>query len=93
MAGDIYEDFNDMDSGLAANAYEKSDGKTTNTGQPVCQYQDVNQDRISDYFVVTDRNGDGTITDDDLDDGHGGIFINPKTINIPLTKQLAENVH
>lgn len=85
IAGDIYEDFDEMTSGgRGANKVEASDGKTTDTGQPVCQYRDVNHDNLPDYFVPTDRNGDGFIDDEEF-------IVDPKTINMPLTKQLAEN--
>jgi len=55
LAGDIYEDFSDMESDwsnpLQANG--------TRTGQPVCRYQDVNGDGIPDYGL--DKNLDGAI--------------------------------
>jgi len=55
LAGDIYEDFSDIDSDwsnpLQANG--------TRTGQPVCRYQDVNGDGVPDYGL--DKNLDGAI--------------------------------
>jgi outer membrane receptor protein involved in Fe transport len=45
VAGDIYEDFRDMgtdwDMPMSANG--------TNTGGPICQYQDINHDGVPDY--------------------------------------------
>jgi len=55
VAGDIYEDFQDMDSSWA----NPLRAKGTRTGQPVCRYQDVNKDGVPDYGL--DRNFDGLI--------------------------------
>ncbi|WP_052700156.1 TonB-dependent receptor plug domain-containing protein [Methylocucumis oryzae] len=53
IAGDIYEDFSDMDSGwenpLVANG--------TRTGQPVCRYLDRNKDGVPDYALDKDFDG------------------------------------
>lgn len=93
IAGDIYEDFNEMDSGESANAYEKSDGKTTDTGQPICQYQDVNKDSIPDYFVGKDLNGNGILdTEEVIDPNTNQYIIDPKSVNVPVNKQNSEFV-
>lgn len=89
IAGDMYEDFNEMDAGSrGGNKVGASDGKTTSNGLPVCQYQDVNHDRIPDYYVPLDKNGDGNFDLDNL----GYDIIYPEAVNIPLTPKLADNV-
>lgn len=55
LAGDIYEDFQDMSSGWENPL--KADG--TRTGQPVCRYRDANYDGVPDYGL--DWNFDGII--------------------------------
>ena len=88
IAGDIYEDFDEMDSGLGGHVLGKSDGKTTDTGQPVCQYRDNNKDKLPDYFVPTDRDGSGYIDEDDfIDPNTGQLQIDPKWVNAPLTSK------
>lgn len=89
LAGDIYEDFDEMDEGPGANKLESDPTQTSVNGQPVpvCQYQDVNRDRIPDYYLVKDLNNDGYLDDDEYE------VIDRDTINAPLTPQLAaENV-
>jgi iron complex outermembrane recepter protein len=88
LAGDIYEDFDEMDNGLGGHVLGKSDGKTTDTGQPVCQYRDKNKDKLPDYFVPTDRDHSGTIDEDDfIDPNTGQLKIDPNWINAPLTSK------
>lgn len=70
VAGDIYEDFDDMD-----------DSDLSRPGKPflqvpvfpICRYRDGNHDKQPDYYIATDTDGDGFITEDDP--------IDPKTIN------------
>jgi outer membrane receptor protein involved in Fe transport len=86
LAGDMYEDFEDMDRGVSGLASGKTDGTTGVPGQPVCQYQDVNHDNIPDYYVTPDRNGDGFTDDQDfIYDSNGNQIIDPKSVNVPLT--------
>jgi len=46
LSGDYYEDFREMDN--PADQPLLADGTTT-TGEPVCQYQDINHDGVPDY--------------------------------------------
>jgi iron complex outermembrane receptor protein len=87
LAGDIYEDFDEMDEGRGANKLEAVPEPPTSNGKPipVCQYQDVNNDNIPDYYVVKDLNGDGFLDDDEYE------IIDRSTINAPLTQKLAED--
>ena len=85
LAGDIYGDFDDMDEGRGANKLAPATQPTNANGDPipVCQYQDVNQDRIPDYYLVKDLNGDDYLDDDEY------AIIDRSTINAPLNAQLA----
>lgn len=87
LAGDIYEDFDDMDEGRGATKLESTPEQPVINGKPVpvCQYQDVNRDNIPDYYLVKDLNGDGYLDDDEYD------VIDRSTINAPLTQKLAED--
>jgi iron complex outermembrane receptor protein len=87
LAGDIYEDFDQMDEGRGANKLGTTPEFPTSNGKPipVCQYQDVNGDNIPDYYVVKDLNGDGFLDDDEYE------IIDRSTINAPLTHTLAED--
>lgn len=87
LAGDIYEDFSEMDEGRGANKIEATPEQPTAGGQPAptCRYQDVNNDRIPDYYLVQDLNGDGELDDDEYE------VIDRSTINAPLTYRLAED--
>jgi outer membrane receptor protein involved in Fe transport len=55
IAGDIYEDFQDLDSSWSNPLVAQG----TRTGQAVCRYQDANSDGIPDYGL--DANSDGVI--------------------------------
>lgn len=77
IAGDIYQDFDDLD-----------ESDLSRPGKPylqipvfpVCRYRDRNHDNKPDYYIQTDTDGDGFITDDDK--------IDPSTINkTNLTQQ------
>ncbi|MEC4748428.1 TonB-dependent receptor [Methylomicrobium sp. Wu6] len=87
LAGDIYEDFDEMDEGRGVNKLEAIPEQPTSNGKPipVCQYQDVNSDNVPDYYVVKDLNGDGFLDDDEYE------IIDRSTINAPLTHKLAED--
>ncbi len=87
LAGDIYEDFDEMDEGRGANKLEAVPEQPTANGQPVpvCRYQDVNRDNIPDYYLVKDLNGDDYLDDDEYE------VIDPSTINAPLNWKLAED--
>lgn len=67
VAGDVYEDFREMENGWSNPLV--ADG-TTN-GQPVCQYQDINHDGVPDYAF--DRDQDGVI-----DAGSVNALVNAK---------------
>jgi iron complex outermembrane receptor protein len=54
VAGDIYEDFQDMENGWANPL--KANG--TRNGQPVCRYQDANKDGVPDYGLDKDSDGE-----------------------------------
>lgn len=87
VAGDIYEDFDDMDDGDGSTKLEPTPVQQVIDGKPVpvCQYQDVNQDNIPDYYLVKDLDGDGYLDDDEYEN------IDRSTINAPLTQKLAED--
>lgn len=55
LAGDIYEDFREMENGW----YNPLVAQGTNTGKPICQYQDINHDGIPDYGF--DKNQDSVL--------------------------------
>ncbi len=85
IAGDIYEDFSEMAGGRSTNVVEPSDGVTTFTGAPICRFADANQDKIPDYFVPTDVNGDGYTDESDYTHPDGTYNIDPKTVNALIT--------
>ncbi len=53
VAGDIYEDFREMDSGWANPLVAQG----TDTGQPVCQLPDVNRNGVPDHGLDGDDDG------------------------------------
>ncbi|MEY4194652.1 MAG: hypothetical protein RLZZ226_1020 [Pseudomonadota bacterium] len=52
-AGDIYEDFRELTGGWSNPLVARGTG----TGQPVCQFQDVNRDGVPDYALDSDWDG------------------------------------
>ena len=53
QAGDIYEDFREMENGWSNPQLAKG----TSNGNPVCQYQDLNHDGVPDYAFDNDQDG------------------------------------
>ena len=77
VAGDIYEDFEDIS---ASDLGRPSKSNGTLTGQPVCRYPDANKDGIRDYGL--DKDGDELV-----DPGTVNVALSPNDSNFLLEVQ------
>ncbi|WP_367155548.1 TonB-dependent receptor [Methylomonas sp. HYX-M1] len=86
VAGDIYEDFSEMEAGDLDRPMQANG---TLTGDPVCLYQDVNHDGLPDYGL--DRDGDGyvdsgTLNMENLSLADSNYLVRLPSLNFPCSK-------